>query len=136
MFFVFFCLFSSTLVSTSRHQSARGDGRRQKILKNLMFGSQESCQDRPQAGFEKDNILNMQEFRPGRSAMQRHCDLRLFFKNHNYSTVRWSVVLRPLLSFLLTNEPRITLLFRVDWSKTSFLFILKTGPCTLLGLIV
>ena len=79
-----------------------------------MFGSQEYRQDRPQAGFEKDNILNLQEFRPGRSAIQRHYGLRLFFKN----PVTWYIVLRPLLSFFLTNEPQMTLLFRVDSSKT------------------
>ena len=112
---------------TSRHQSARGDGKKnKKSLKIVMFGSQESHQDRPQAGFKKDNTLNMQEFRPGCSAMQRHCGLRLFFKNR--STVTWSVVLRPLLSFFLTNGPRMTLLFRVVWSKSSFIFFLKNGP--------
>ena len=52
-----------------------------------MFGSQEFCQDRPQAGFERDKLLNMQEIRPGRSALQWHCVLRLFYKRLTYSTV-------------------------------------------------
>ena len=41
-----------------------------------MFGSQESRQDRPQAGFERNKILIMQEFKPGRNAIQPHYGLR------------------------------------------------------------
>ena len=53
-----------------------------------MLDSQEYRQERPQ-GLEKKNI---QEFSPGRSAMQWHCGLRLFFKNiylqyRTYATV-------------------------------------------------
>ena len=65
-------------------------------LKNLKISS------RQVTGFEKDKTLNIQEFRPGRSAMQRHCSLRLFKKNQTYSAVLysivyvWSAVLRPL----------------------------------------
>ena len=59
------------------------------------------------------------------SAMQWHCGLRLFFKNI-YSTIHallyltvWSVVLRPLLSFFLTNGPQTTL-FEVDCRNDLF----------------
>ena len=52
-----------------------------------MFGSQDFRQDRSQAGFERAKLLNMQEFRPGRSAMQWHCVLHLFYKRLTYSTV-------------------------------------------------
>ena len=47
-------------------------------VKIIIFDSQESRQNRVQ----KKQILNIQEFRPGRSAMQGHCGLRLFFKKH------------------------------------------------------
>ena len=53
------------------------DGRKQKISKIIMFDSQEYRQDRPQGLKKKTNI---QEFRPGCSAMQLHCGLRLLFK--------------------------------------------------------
>ena len=50
-----------------------------------MFDSQESRQDRPQN--LKIQKLNIQEFNTGRSAMQIHCGLHIFFKKHMYSTV-------------------------------------------------
>ena len=52
---------------TSGHQSARVDGRKQKIFQIVtyvdIFDSQEPRQDRPHA--LKRQILNIQEFRPG-----------------------------------------------------------------------
>ena len=59
---------------TSRHQSAS----RRQCYKTCCFNSQESHQNR----VPKKQILNIQEFRPGRSAMQWHCGLRLFSKNY------------------------------------------------------
>ena len=47
-------------------------------IKIIIFDSQESRQNR----VRKKQILNIQEFRPGRSAMQGHCGLRLFLKKH------------------------------------------------------
>ena len=70
-----------------------------------MFDSQAYHQDRPQG--LKNKKINIQEFRPGCSAMQWHCALRLFFKKCTYGMVltqlynTWSVALRPLVSFLL-----------------------------------
>ena len=46
-------------------------------VKIIIFDSQESRQNRVR---KKKQILNIQEFRPGRSAMQGHCGLRLFLK--------------------------------------------------------
>ena len=51
-----------------------------------MFGSQTYRQDRPQC-LEKKKKINIQEFRPGCSAMQWHCGLRLFFKKYTYSMI-------------------------------------------------
>ena len=57
------------------------------IIKIIIFDSQESRQNR----VRKKQILNIQEFRPGRSAMQGHCGLRLFLKNHIvWYTVQYS----------------------------------------------
>ena len=68
-------------ISTSRQQSAREETIENKTsLKIVMFDSQEYYQDRQQ-GLKKKKIINIQEFRPGRSAMQWHCGLRLFFNN-------------------------------------------------------
>ena len=74
-----------------------------KSLKMVVFDCQVSLGKRSQA-LER----NIQKLRPGRSAMQWHCGLRLFFKEYlqydTYATVlysTWSVVLRPLFSLLL-----------------------------------
>ena len=79
---------SMMYAETSRHQSAREETEEQKKLKNcyVLFSRISS---RQAAGFEKDKTLNMQECRPDRSAMQRHCSLRLFCKKTDlqYSTV-------------------------------------------------
>ena len=94
--------------------------RREKTKSTLkidMFDSREYRQDRPQR-LKKKKMLNIQEFRPGRSVMQWHCDLRLslkIFAVHTYVTVpycTWSVVLRPLFVYLI-NGP-ITTLFEID----------------------
>ena len=69
-----------------------------------MFDSQVSLVHRSQR-FGKRNI---QEFRPGRSAMQWHCGLRLFFKNI-YSTYS-------------TYVHYCTFLYMVCSIKTSFIF--------------
>ena len=102
---------------TSRHQSARGDIRKQKSLQIVMFNSQESRQDRSQGLKKKKNEHSKN--RPGRSATQWHCGLRLFFK-HIYSTCitvpycTWCVVLRPLFIFLFDKRSQTTL-FEVDY---------------------
>ena len=65
------------------------------IIKIIIFDSQESRQNR----VRKKQILNIQEFRPGRSAMQGHCGLRLFLNNHivwrtvQYYSASWCLVL-------------------------------------------
>ena len=59
-----------------------------KKLRNCYFDSQESRQNRVQ----KKQILNIQEFRPDRSAMQGHCGLRLSLKKILYGT-QYSTVL-------------------------------------------
>ena len=88
---------------TRRHQSAREETEEnKKSLTIVMFDSQVSLVNRSQGLVKKER--NIQEFRPGRSAMQWHCGLRLFFKNiySTYITVpycTWSVVLRPLFIF-------------------------------------
>ena len=68
------------MLCTSRHQSAREETEEnKKTFKIVMFDSQVSLVNKSQ-GLEKKK-RNIQEFRPGRSAMQWHCGLRLFFKN-------------------------------------------------------
>ena len=54
-------------------------------IKIIIFDSQESRQNR----VRKKQILNIQEFRPGRSAMQGHCGLRLFLKVTVQYTASW-----------------------------------------------
>ena len=56
-----------------------------------MFGSQVSLVNRSQGLVKKER--NIQEFRPGRSAMQWHCGLRSFLKNiySTYITVPYCV---------------------------------------------
>ena len=80
--------------------------RRQKktkrSFKTVMFDSQVSPVKMSQALEKKKR--NIQEFEPGRSAMQWHCGLRLFFKNI-YSTV---------------NIYYCTLMYMVCSTKTSF----------------
>ena len=71
---------------------------RSKLLH--MFNSQEAIL-RSQ-GLKKER--DIQKVRPGRSAMQWYCGLRLFLKNiyNTYITVpycTWYVVLRPLFIF-------------------------------------
>ena len=58
-----------------------------------MFHSQKCRQDRPQ-GLKRGK--NIQKIRPGRSAMQWHCGLRLFFKNI-YSMVLMYATVHGLL---------------------------------------
>ena len=73
---------------TSRHQSAREEtGENKKSLKIVMFDSQEYRQDRPQ-GLKKKKI-NIQKIRPGCSAIQWHCGLRLFFKKYTSTTGKY-----------------------------------------------
>ena len=120
---------------TSRHQSARREGRKQKLLKLVIFESQESHQDRPQ-GLNKTTYWTFKNL--GRAAAQCNgiaaCAYPLI-KKHTYSTwVQYStrsVVLRPLLAFFWTNGAQITLLFRVDWSKDLFSLLEKRPrmPC-------
>ena len=70
-----------------------------------MFNSQEYPQDRPQEMKKKKTYI--QEFRHGRSAMQWHCGLRLFFKIYlqygTYASVLYMVccIFRPLFIFYL-----------------------------------
>ena len=42
---------------TCRHQSVRRGGRKHNLLKNVMFDSQEYCQDRPQGLKRKKNNI-------------------------------------------------------------------------------
>ena len=68
-------------------------------VKLVMFISQEYHQDRPHGLKRKKNI---QEFRPGRSAIQWRCGLRLFFKKY------------------LQYGPYVIVLYMVGCIKTSF----------------
>ena len=60
---------------------------------------------------------DIQKFRPGRSALQWHCGLRLFFENIystyiHYCTLLYmvcSTFLRPLFIFLFDKWPQTTL---------------------------
>ena len=84
---------------TSRHQSAREKTRENiKLLKIVMVDSQAYHQDRPQD--LKKKKINIQEFRPGCSAMQWHCRLHLsltkIFTVWCIRNCAWSVVLNPL----------------------------------------
>ena len=75
-----------------------------KILKIVVFGSQEYCQEK----------THIQELRPSCSAMQLHCGLRLFFKKiylqygvwYFLRKCIWPVVsiLRRLFIFYLDNR--------------------------------
>ena len=69
---------SSPKIPISRHHSASEETEENKqIIKNCYFRISK-ISSRQVTRFEKDKILNIQEFRPGRSAMQRHYGLRLF----------------------------------------------------------
>ena len=52
-----------------------------------MFHYLECRQDRSQGLVNKKKTINIQKNRPGRSAMQWHCGLRLFFKKYTYSMI-------------------------------------------------
>ena len=68
-----------------------------------MFNSQEPRANRSQ-GSKKRERRNIQEFRPGRGAMQWHWGLRLFFKNvySTYITVPYCMVCSIKTSFYLS----------------------------------
>ena len=61
-----------------------------------MFDSQVSLVHKSQ-GLEKKK-RNIQEFRPGRSAMQWHCGLRLFFKNKYLQYIHYCTLLYMVCS--------------------------------------
>ena len=109
-------------IMTSWHQRARRDGRKQKNCSKLLCSILKTIGH----GVWKRERRNIQKFKPGRSAMQRHCGLRLFCRNiySVYITVpycAWSVVLRRLLSFILINGPKTTL-FEVNCWNNLFSF--------------
>ena len=72
--------------------------------------------------------MNIQEFRPGRSTMQWHCGLHLFFKNI-LTGQYMACSIKTTFYFFWTNGPWMTL-FGVDRSKDLFsLRFGKRGPC-------
>ena len=99
-----------------------------------MFDSQVSLESKGHRVLKKRNI---QEIRPGGSAMQWHCGLRLFFKKHTYSTVHYCTLLYMVCSvetsfIFWTNGPQMTLLFRSIGQNTSFLLLFEKRfriPC-------
>ena len=122
--------------TTSRHQNARREGRKQKnvqnwyiclILKYLLVTG---------FGKEKEGIFK----NLGLVAAQYNdilaCAYSLNYLQYIHNcTLLWSVVLRPLLSFFLINGPKTTL-FEVDcWNDLFSLPFEKTGSYTLFGLI-
>ena len=119
---------------TSQHQNARGEKEENKkssiflcsILKNLVKTGHRQ-------GLKKTKYWTCRNL--SLAAVQCNgiaaCAYSLnIYLQYIYST--WSVVLRPLLPFFLTNGPHMILLFRVDWSKTSFLFLLENWPISCL----
>ena len=86
-----------------------------KTHKKWYFNSQESCQGRPRG--LKRHIMNIQDFRFHRNAMQGHCGLHLLLTS---------------VLFLLNKWARMTL-FRVNCYKDLFFSSFKKDSCILFG---
>ena len=101
---------SSPKIPTSRHHSASEETEENKqIIKNCYFQISK-ISSRQVTRFEKDKILNIQEFRPGRGAMQLHCGLRLFFKfiYSTYIIVPYYMVCSIQTSFIFLFDKQVT----------------------------